>query len=293
MIIVCSSPKDLYQQLSQMKKSGKKRLARACIVMGDSKIAIHRFAKATDNDVNLSNALAVDAAQLMVMPVEQIASAHAVLGLEEGQQQGIAACAPFALLREYAAVLIKWGVMPLCMVPRAVVRLKHIMKYHAESRGAYMVLDRYDNTHALISVFHQQQCMVVRVPHFETIDEFKKEVANTLLSAAANPLLKEIHSVFVYGVDSQGTVNLLNASLSKHLHCEALGELTDEIEEEDNAPLGINFCYEFIPARSQRTMVCGTLAVVVAGLLLAVAAQGAYLYTLYQQQQTLQSKLKG
>jgi hypothetical protein len=204
--LLSESLDDLDQQLLTLAQKEQLKGRAGYLALMDKDIFLRPFVPDTSDESQKPDAqLLMEAVHLLSLPGGEIVLDYQI---GEASKKGIFICAGRKRLEAYYQVLLKFGVYPVQIVPYALIVANYFLFENVLGNKQYLLLDCFKPSWAVLGVFTQYQCVLMRLVHYETLEALKMEIDASILSACANSQVKQCDGFYFYG-ESQPKAELM------------------------------------------------------------------------------------
>jgi hypothetical protein len=196
--LLSDSPDDLYRQLTEMAPKEQLKGRQCYLALVDHEAIIRSFDIKVSQKINFRTQLGIDAMEFLSLPVNDIELDYEILEQDDSQIKGTYICMNRHRLGEYNYTLSKFGIYPLQVIPYALVVANYFLSQDLGDKQ-YILVDCFKPSWAVFGVFMKSRCIMVRLIHYESLEELRTEINASVLSACSKSPLKECSGLYVYG----------------------------------------------------------------------------------------------
>src|SRR6185503_13998724 len=150
----------------------------------DPKVYVYPFQMPKSPRKQLLEHLIDEAVELSSLHINDIELDFQVFGSKEGIIEGVFVCIPKKLLEEYIAVCDKAGLIPIHFTAQLLRAVGALHAKHKGSKEHFVALD-FLKDRVSVALFCNEHCDFMRQIKFESIEEVRGDIIQSLRSASA------------------------------------------------------------------------------------------------------------
>ena len=196
---ICSSPDELKKLADDLRMVPRpNEVQYASVGLRGSSFLISPFQIPRAQESKIKEYLISEAIELLSLPAEDISLDYQIIGAE-GVVSGYFICMPKNTFREYLSLLHAAELIPLCVTAGSLKIMNAFLKKIDILKERFCYLDFSEDARINLAVFFDGNCELIREIPYETLDEAKTEIIQSLRSVSAKSSLKECHCIYLSG----------------------------------------------------------------------------------------------
>ncbi|HLF18549.1 MAG TPA: hypothetical protein VI749_06615 [Candidatus Omnitrophota bacterium] len=279
-VVNASSPQNLQAKLAQKLDAGGLDHQFIYVFLNDPKVCVYPFHFPNAPQNELLAHIMDEAAQLLSLKPREIELNYQVFNAKNDQVEGVLICMPKKLLEHYIAICDAAGLIPIQFTAELLSGIGALYQKYKPANERFCILNFSGNNRLDLAVFFNQQCQFLRQTYFETPEEARADIIQSLRSACAKSQMKTIEHIYAGGAIAP--YGHLISEVQKDSGAQATAQDTshDALDVTDNY-FNVNLLHNYsfaLPRRRQFTLasniVLGCLALFLAiGVLRLVSQQ--------------------
>ena len=185
-------------QLSETSKKEQRQDGQCYLALVDHDAMIRSFDLKVSEKIKLHTQLGINAMEFLSLPVNDIALDYQITEQDDTQVKGTYIYMNRQQLGKYNHALSKFGVYPMQVIPYALIAANYFLSRELGDKQ-YILVDCFKPSWAVFGVFMKSRCIMVRMIHYDSLDELKTEINSSVLSACASSPLKQCSGLYVFG----------------------------------------------------------------------------------------------
>jgi len=202
------------ERLDTLQVSDPEELGKALPDIGNNGVATHYLALAVNNpqlmvcpfhleDVKdmkeVKDRLVMEAVEMLSLPSDSVGIDYQTFEFSEGKARGVYVCYPKLLIENYLKGADRAGYVPVKIVPSILAGIDTFLEQYKGKRGRFCLFDFSKDNVVYFAVFANGTCDFLREFHYETDEEIKHELVQSLRCACSMSSVKQFDHVFLSG----------------------------------------------------------------------------------------------
>lgn len=203
---------------------------------------------AVKNLQDLPEHLQREAVELLSRPADEIIIASQILAQEEQKISGVFVCIPKRLALQYLHILNLNRPVAVKVTTQLLARLDAFIRTHKDAADQFCFFDLSVPQKLSVVVFSGKRCELIREISYETREELKMQMLQSLRNALASAREKRLDHVFFYGdvADQDQLVAEMESKLEVEITAQNAALAEEKVSNPDEDFWKINLVQNYV-----------------------------------------------